>query len=929
MKNHYLPLRGRAVQVTMAVLAVIGATLSPVASATAATPGPATFSVRGSVEQLAITHATAGASVVLHDGAGDTVATGTVDSQGSLLLRDVAPGDGYVAVQDAAGTLTQSAPASVLSSSWVPPASLYASQVLTEGFGYLETRDGTTLSINVHLPGPAVDGPYPTVVEYSGYDPANPSSPQPSTLIAQSLGYATVGVNMRGTGCSGGSFMYFEELQALDGYDVIETVAAQPWVAHGKVGMVGISYPGISQLFVARTRPPHLAAIAPLSVIADTYRSTLYPGGIFNDGFALDWAKGRVSDGRPYGQGWEQGVVDAGGPNGAECAENQLLRLQNPDLVQLIADNVYYGAATGDALAPVTFVQRIDVPVSMAGAWQDEQTGGHFPSMWDRFSPSVDTHLAGTNGTHVDSLLTQVNRWYEFLEFYVAHRIPQMPASFRALATLMIESQTGVAGVGIGADRFTSYSSYADALAAYRAEPPVRILFENGGRRKKPGAPVATFEHSFSQWPPAETVSTTWWFQPDQKLAHTPPTVHDGDGKATTSYVYDPAAKPRTDYSGSTGSIWSALPDWDWRPLPLGKALAFDSEPLTSEVVMAGSGSVDLWLRSSAADVDLEVTLSELRPDGHESYVQSGWLRASHRALDASSTTALRPWHTHTEPDAAPLPAGDLVPVRVGLFPFAHVFRPGSRLRITVEAPGGNRPFWTFDALPAHGMVINEIGHSAGRRSRVVLPVIPGIDAPNALPACPSLRGQPCRTAYGNATPVEVAASAASGRSGSGARGAARDSDPAGRSAASAAARVSWQAPATVRSGMTITGYTVTEAPGAETRRVGAAATAVTFDGLAYGPHWFTVEAEYAGGGGSGASTPSNTVTLRASTTTTTSPPVSAASTTTTTGATAYTTTTAAGVLPRTGGASGVGLGATALVAGFALLLSRRRRASA
>ena len=31
---------------------------------------------------------------------------------------------------------------------------------------------------------------------------------------------------MRGTGCSGGAFDYFEPLQGLDGYDVIETVAA-------------------------------------------------------------------------------------------------------------------------------------------------------------------------------------------------------------------------------------------------------------------------------------------------------------------------------------------------------------------------------------------------------------------------------------------------------------------------------------------------------------------------------------------------------------------------------------------------------------------------------------------------------------------------------------------------------------------------------
>ncbi len=152
----------------------------------------------------------------------------------------------------------------------VPPAAFYAEQRLPAGgFGYLETRDGTTLSVNVVLPGPVADGPYPTVVEYSGYAPSDPDAQGFPQLFA-ALGYAYVGVNMRGSGCSGGSFRYFEDAQLLDGYDVIETVAAQPWVREHRVGMVGVSYPGISQLFVASTQPPSLAAITPLSVIDDS-----------------------------------------------------------------------------------------------------------------------------------------------------------------------------------------------------------------------------------------------------------------------------------------------------------------------------------------------------------------------------------------------------------------------------------------------------------------------------------------------------------------------------------------------------------------------------------------------------------------------------------------------------------------------------------
>src|SRR5438132_307621 len=101
-----------------------------------------------------------------------------------------------------------------------------------------------------------------------------------------------------GTGCSGGAFDYFEPLQSLDGYDVVETVARQPWAMHHKVGLLGISYGGISQLFVAATRPPSLAAIAPLSVIDDT-ATTLYPGGILNTRCALSFAQDRVHEAKP------------------------------------------------------------------------------------------------------------------------------------------------------------------------------------------------------------------------------------------------------------------------------------------------------------------------------------------------------------------------------------------------------------------------------------------------------------------------------------------------------------------------------------------------------------------------------------------------------------------------------------------------------
>jgi len=782
----------------------------------------ASFTARGSVNQVDVTHATPGDVLTLESAAHTSVATGSVDDLGSFLFRTVPAGDGYTVAD---GTQV-SAPLHVATAGEIAPQSLYDSQHLVNGFQYITTRDGTKLSAEVTLPGPAGAGPYPTVIEYSGYDPSHPGSPQPSTQIAQLLGYATVGVNIRGTGCSGGAFDFFEPLQSLDGYDVVETVAAQPWVLNGKPGMVGISYPGIAQTFVAPTRPPHLAAIAALSVVADTYRSLADPGGIPNVGFPREWAQERDDSAKPYGQGWEQSVVNGGGANGQQCAENQLLRHENMSLVGEFDSHTFREPVdAADAISPALLAPKIDVPVFMGGAWQDEQTGGQESLIWPNLTgvPKGDLKLFGTNGTHVDSLVAELDRWYEFLEFYVARRVPHVSPTIRALAPAIIQAATGIAGVQLPPDRFDNTQTYASQLAKYQAEPPVRILFENGvGDPNNLGAPLGDYSISFPSWPPPNAKPTAWYFQPDQKLAPSVPTIADSSGNAYTSYVYDPTAKPATDFSGSTSDIWAAHPNFDWRVLPLGKALAFDSAPLTKTTVMAGPGSVNLWWRATAPDTDVEVTLTELRPDGRELYVQNGWLRASHRALDKTSTV-LQPVHPDTSASAKPLPKGQFLSARVALFPFAHIFRAGSRIRITVEAPGGNRPFWAFGDLPANGTVVNDIAHSFGHRSSLVLPVIPNPPAgiPTAYPPCGSLRGEPCRPIVSDGAPTHVRAVAKG-----------------------TIATVSWTA-AVPRAGDTVAAYHVTDAPGGTTLTVSPATTQVNFPALHAGTHHFAVTVDF------------------------------------------------------------------------------------
>ena len=63
--------------------------------------------------------------------------------------------------------------------------------------------------------------------------------------------------------------------------EIIEFVASQPW-CNGKVGMVGCSYFGMSQLLAAEHQPEGLAAIFPYDAATDLYRDAYYHGGIYS-----------------------------------------------------------------------------------------------------------------------------------------------------------------------------------------------------------------------------------------------------------------------------------------------------------------------------------------------------------------------------------------------------------------------------------------------------------------------------------------------------------------------------------------------------------------------------------------------------------------------------------------------------------------------
>ena len=547
---------------------------------------------------------------------------------------------------------------------------------------------------------------------------------------------------MRGSGCSGGAFDLFDLPTTYDGYDAVETVASQPWVKGGKVGMAGISFSGITQLFTAGTRPPHLSAIAPMSVTDDLYTGTGYPGGIFNSGFAQTWIQERMDDARPApagGQPYAQELVKSGDKR---CRANQRLRLQTQDALRLQKVNPFRTPALFAQRSPGRWLKRVDVPTFLVGQFQDEQTGGHFAESLAYLNGKPDVWISLQNGVHADSLgPSTITRWAEFMKLYVAGEVPSIPPVVISLSGELYRYLADAGAAPVEQSRFASFSSVAAAKAAFKRDPHVRLLMDNGAGPQGPGSIGATWELAAGAWPPPAAKATNYWLGPDGGLGAKP-------GKSSSaSYRADPSARPNQTLPGDgSADAWKAQPPYNWAPLAGGKGLGFTTAPLARDLVIAGPASLDLYLKSSARDTDLQVTLSEVRPDGKETYVHNGWLRASHRKLNAGKSTALDPVPTHLKRDAAPLPKGRYTLVRVPVYPTAHAFRAGSRIRVTVQATGGDRPRWDFDTIDS-GNTRNTIALGGARASKLVLPVLAGAGAQGTpLPAATALRGQPSRT---------------------------------------------------------------------------------------------------------------------------------------------------------------------------------------
>ena len=561
--------------------------------------------------------------------------------------------------------------------------------------GYVPVGHGVMLRYSVLLP--PGKGPFPVLLNYSGYDPGAlggyaylHNDTTFSTSLDQTLlehGYALMGVNAPGTGCSTGKFDFLGASYGRDGAAAVEWAARQSW-SDGRVGMANWSWAGMSQVATAEDRPPHLMAIAPGMVMTDPRLGSWAMGGIPSPGFVTGWWQFLHSR-------WLAVRRSAAMEHDARCiaqvdrnyaaAQRRTVNLPSQLLRHPLRDKwikertILYRAG------------RIDVPVLSMEAFQD----GIVPPRGQSYQRLLDPRklwLVQTNGDH---------------DLYSSVR-------FRPVLIRFLDRY--VKGIHDG----------------WTHGPRVRIWMET---KTDSANPIRHDDDAVPGWVIHRDAYPV-------KVSTFTLTLHGGHrlDEGSTGGPPDRYRYP------VPGPAVNADPDHDvWGPLTPGwrdGSLWYTSPPLKKPMVIYGPVSANLWVSTTQSDTDLQVTLTDVRPDGQEEYVQRGWLRLSDRALDKRLSTVHHPVLCDMPKCIQAVTPGVPVLARVELTQVAQAFRAGDRIRIWIDAPSetGYNNF-DYSSIPS----TNEIWHDARHVSQVVFGVLAGVKVPAARPACGTALMQPCR----------------------------------------------------------------------------------------------------------------------------------------------------------------------------------------
>jgi putative CocE/NonD family hydrolase len=525
---------------------------------------------------------------------------------------------------------------------------------------YLTIRmdDGVRLGATITFPSKdgttKAPGRFPVVFSMTPYGRDGVCGCTNQTLYP-SRGIVSAVVDVRGTGGSGGNLdgNYFSPREQRDGYQLTEWFGTRSW-STGKVGMIGGSYLGITQYLVAEQQPPHLAAIAPQVALSDVYRDAYTFDGVPDFFFDVQYIGVQGAPGLASGNLGEPGASGSGVDSDPTHALEALLTTASAKQSQAQSRPVAldYLARPNDSRwyhdrSPYYRLDRIKVPVLIFDGWRD----GAFV----RGALEMYQHLSERRG--------------------VETRIDVTACTHKGCGAPFDPMHDANGADDIAAVEFDFMSHYLRGTPEHRGAP---VSFQ-----LQPRGPYV----DATRWPPAGTRLTRFYLSGAGTLTAGELSTRRPAKDAAAGYVTNPLAGASMALDSYGTIAISPYVPLDQR-LEEEQGLTWRTAPSTRALRITGPLALHLVAESTATDTDWVARLSDVGPDGSESVITEGALRASHRALDRRRSTPGSPYHVDRAPK--PLDAGRLYTFDVAIIPTAYELAPGHTLQLrltTVDLP--------------------------------------------------------------------------------------------------------------------------------------------------------------------------------------------------------------------------------------------------
>ena len=552
-------------------------------------------------------------------------------------------------------------------------------------------RDGVQLSADIYRPDASAR--FPALLLRTPYSNNAQDEIRDSEWYA-ARGYVVVNQDVRGRYDSGGEFYAFRH-EADDGVDTDTWIASQPW-SDGRIGTLGGSYLGYTQLTQGVRGSPHLAAMATEVTSTDIYDGWVYVDGAFHLGFALPWGA-RTIDGHTSQSGpqdWPAFFKHLPLNTADEAAGHRTPHyrdwLAHPDR----NDPYWTGVSFENEAA------RIGVPLLVVEGWYDIFLRA---ALRDH---QIIRERGSTARARAGKRLI-IGPWGHTKNSGSRYNDASLPvAGFDRRIDFGPDAQV---------ERNSIYLRWHDHWLkgidnGVANEPPIKIFVM--------GENVWRYEH---EWPLARTVYTKYFLQSDGRAntaAGNGTLLLKGPmGAPTDAFVYDPAS-PVPSFGGNVccGPVPSGPRDQS-RIEQREDILVYTTPMLTDSIEVTGPITMKLFAETSARDTDWTAKLVDVHPDGYAQNIQDGIIRARYRQGKGRPATLLE--------------AGRVYEYDIDMWATSHVFLPGHRIRLEVSSsnfPRFDRNLNTGEN-PATGTRIEvarqTVHHSPQYPSHVVLPVIP------------------------------------------------------------------------------------------------------------------------------------------------------------------------------------------------------------